>query len=133
MTVPIFTGHISQGKLVLDQPQRYLVHLSGLEGKQIELVLRKKRSQRSLAQNSWYWGVVIEILASHCGYTPEEMHEALKIRFLSSRQEDERGLIKVGSTAALTTDEFIRYTNRVIQWAAEYLHVYVPDPNQVEY
>ena len=133
MATPIFTGIIDKGKLTLDNPQRYLVHLSKFEGKRIEIVLRKRRSQRSDGQNRWYWGVCVEILANHCGYDPEEMHEALKIKFLSDRTEDEKGLMRVGSTARLTTDEFIAYTNRVVRWAAESLYVYIPSPNEVDY
>jgi hypothetical protein len=79
------------------------VHVALLEGKRIELVIRKRRSQRSLQQNKYYFGVVVEILANYCGYTTDEMHSALKIKFLSDHQEDEKGLIKIGSTAALTT------------------------------
>ncbi len=133
MATPLFTGIIDKGKLILDQPQRYLVHLAKHEGKRIELVLRKRRSKRSDSQNRWYWGVCVEILANHCGYDSDEMHEALKIKFLSNHQEDEKGLMRVGSTARLTTDEFIAYTNRVVRWAAESLSVYIPDPSQVDY
>lgn len=133
MKTPIFTGIISKGKLALDNQNQYLVHLSKFEGKKVELVLRKRRSQRSIKQNAWYWGVVVEILANHCGYEPEEMHDALKYRFLSNHKEDERGLIRICSTAKLTTSEFIDYTNRVVRWAAESLGVYIPDPNEVDF
>jgi hypothetical protein len=133
MTAPVFTGIIDKGKLILDQPQRYLVHLANHEGKKVELVLRKRRTKRSDSQNRYYWGVCVEILANHCGYEPEELHEALKVKFLSDRQEDENGLMRVRSTAKLTTDEFIAYTNRVVRWAAESLGVYIPSPNEVEY
>jgi len=133
MRAPIFAGQIEKGKLVLENPQRYLVHLSKFEGKKVELVLRKRRSKRSDGQNRYYWAVVIEILADHCGYDPEEMHEALKLKFLSDRCVDENGLVKIRSTAALNTDEFIQYTNRVVRFAAQDLGVYIPDPNQFEY
>lgn len=130
---PIFHGHIDKGRLILDHPDRYLVHMTKFEGRRVELILRKKRSKRSDQQNKHYWGVIVEILADYCGYDPEEMHEALKIKFLSNHQEDGRGLMRVGSTARLTTDEFIAYTNRIVRWAAEDLHIYIPDPGQVEY
>jgi hypothetical protein len=133
MITPVFAGTIDKGKLILDQPQRYLVHLAKYEGKRIEVILRKRRSKRSDAQNRWYWGVCVEILANHCGYDPEELHDALKIKFLSDRTVDDKGLMRVGSTARMTTDEFIGYTNKVVRWAAEYLHVYIPSPHEVDY
>lgn len=133
MTTPIFTGTINEGKLILDNPQKYLVQLSYLNGKKIELILRKKRSQRSLQQNSYYWGVVIEILRNHFGYEPEEMHEALKIHFLKLENHKAPGLVSVKSTTRLSTDEFNAYVNRVVTWAAQEYGVYIPDPRQVEY
>jgi len=133
MTTPIFHGSITKGCLTLDNPERYLVYMAGLEGKRVELVLRKKRSKRSDGQNKYYFGVVVKILANHCGYEPEELHEALKIRFLSDRREDDHGLMKVHSTAKLSTDEFTQYVNRVVRWAAESLGVYVPSANDMEY
>ena len=132
MTTIVFTGSIDKGKLILDQPERYLVHLAGLNNRRVELILRKRRSKRSDSQNKYYWGVIIELLSNHCGYTSDEMHSALKIKFLSDHQEDEKGLIRVGSTATLTTDEFIRYTNEIVRWSAG-MGVYIPDPGQVEY
>ncbi len=133
MTTPLFPGQVSKGKLILETPMRYLAYLSGLEGKRVELILRKQKPKRSDQQNRYYWGCVIEILANHCGYEPEEMHEALKVKFLSDHAEDEKGLIRIGSTAKLTTAEFVDYTDRVVRWAAESLSVFIPDPGQVEY
>jgi hypothetical protein len=59
---PIFYGHVENGKVVFDHQEKYLVHLSGLEGKRVELTIKKYRKDRSLSQNAFYWGVVIEIL-----------------------------------------------------------------------
>jgi hypothetical protein len=127
-----FYGNIEKGKLILEAPHAYLVYLASLEGKRIELILKKRKSQRSLAQNSYYWGVVIEILSNHTGYESEEMHEALKVKFLSEGTDEKTGLIKVKSTAKMNTDEFIKYTDKIIRWAAQDLGVFIPDPNQVE-
>jgi hypothetical protein len=133
MTTPIFTGSIDKGKLILDQPERYLVHLAGLNNRRIELILRKRRSKRSDNQNRWYWGVCVEILANHCGYEADQMHEALKWKFLSGMVPDNNGLTTVRSTAKMSTDEFIKYTNQVVRWAAEELGVFIPDPRQCDY
>jgi hypothetical protein len=132
MAIPTFRGTVEKGKLLLQDPHRYLVWMAGLEGKKVELVLKKSSSVRSLQANSYYWAVVVKILADHCGYDSDEMHEILKHKFLSSAVPDEHGLIRVRSTAALNVDEFIQYTNRIVIWAAQDLQVYIPDPSQVE-
>jgi hypothetical protein len=129
---PTFRGVVEKGKLHLNEPERYLVWLSTLEGKKVELTVRKSQSLRSLQSNRYYWGVIIEILANHCGYDRDEMHEALKFKFLSDKRMDEKGLVKIGSTAALNTDEFINYTNRVVMWAATDLQVFIPAPGDIE-
>ena len=131
MTTPLFHGQVTKGRLVLETPHRYLVYLSGLEGKRVEVVVRKQKSQRSIQQNKYYWAVVVEILANHCGYEPEEMHEALKVKFLSDHSEDDKGLIRIGSTAKLTTDGFVKYIDRIIRWASGF-GVFIPDPNQTD-
>ena len=131
--ITIFRGHVEKGRNILDEPERYMVHVAGLEGKRTEQTLRKNRETRSDRQNRYYWGVVIELLSQHCGYSPEEMHEALKIKFLSDRTMDDHGLVKVRSSAKLTTDEFIQYTNEVVIWAAQSLQIFIPDPTSVEF
>ena len=133
MTTPIFTGTIEKGKLLLDQPQKYLIQISALNGKKVELILRKKRNPRSLRQNAFYWGVVIEILSNHFGYEPEEMHNALKFQFLRFRSDKSPDLVSVKSTTRLSTEEFNNYVNRVVIWAAQEHGIFIPDPRQVEY
>ncbi|MFZ4441066.1 MAG: hypothetical protein ACOYOS_21860 [Syntrophales bacterium] len=129
---PIFAGTIDKGKLILDQPQRYLVQLSALNGKKIELILRKRRSQRSIQQNSAYWGLAVEILCNHTGYDKETMHAALKHKF-ASHVDGVSGLTVVESTTKMDTKRFMKYYEDIQRWAAEYLHVYIPSPNEVDY
>jgi hypothetical protein len=106
--------------------------MSTFEGKKIELTLRKSNSTRSLQANAYYWGVVVKLIADHCGYDSAELHEALKYKFLSNHEADETGLVRIKSTASLTVDEFIRYTNDVVIWAARDLQVYIPAPGDVD-
>lgn len=132
MTTPIHTGSVINGKLTLDNPHRYLVHLSALNGKQIELVLRKQRKQRSIQQNAAYWGIVVEILSNHTGYDKETMHQALKSKF-ASRIDPKTGLRIIESTAKMGTERFNRYYAEIQQWASEFLGCYIPSPNECDY
>jgi hypothetical protein len=125
----IHEGRVDKGQPHLKNKSRYLVQLSKLEGKEIELIIRQKKSQRSLDQNSYYWGVVVAILGDHCGYDPEEMHEALKFKFLRKGKE---GLETVTSTTDLNTKEFEDYLERIRRWASMELNCFIPQPNEVE-
>ena len=124
-------GRVEKGNVILDNRNRYLVNLASLEGKRIELSIKKEKSQRSLNQNAYYFGVVVEILSDFTGYEREEMHEALKEKFLSS-EIDEHGLRKIKSTTKLKTTEMEDYLERIRRWAATELNCYVPLPNEVE-
>jgi len=126
---PIFQGKINKGRLILETPDRFRVHLSRYEGQQVEFSLRKKKSQRSSEQNRAYFGIAVEILCEHTGFSREEMHEALKQKF-ASRIDEKTGLTIVESTASMDTVRFMRYYDDIQKWAAEFLNVYIPSPGE---
>ena len=128
--IPILTGKVKDGKLKLDAPQSYLVELSKLEGQRIELTIRKERHTRSLSQNKYYWGVIIEILSDYFGYDKEEMHEALKFKFL--KRHEDTDLVTVGSTAKLSTAGFTEYIDDIIRWASTEYQVVIPSADGIE-
>ena len=72
--------------------------------------------------------VVIPVLAERCGYEDEEMHDALKWRFL---QKHDGPMPTVRSTASLNTVEFSEYTAQCRRLAAQ-MGVMIPDPGAVE-
>ena len=124
--IPIFRAKVENGKLT-GLPVKYQSYLETLEGKWVEVKVQKERSQRSLNQNAYYWGVVIELLANTTGYTPDEMHEVCRYQFLKSVNRD--GLEYVQSTATLSTVDFEHYLENIKQWAAM-LNIIIPDPNE---
>lgn len=129
---PVFSGVIKEGKVILDNPNRYAVQKARLEGKRIDTVLREHKSQRSNPQNAAYWGIAVEILADHLGYSKEETHDALRLKFLS-RIDEKTGLTVTRSTTSLNTKEFSEYYDKIQRWAMEFLNCYIPSPNEAEY
>ena len=72
---------------------------------------------RSTQQNKKYWKLVGE-LRSFLGYDEGEMHELLKYKFLSYKQEmlgDE--MVVIPSTSKLTIKEFVEYLEKVERFA----------------
>ncbi len=125
---PVFRGTVEKGRLSLEYPGAFKALLARLEGKQISLRLTKHHHSRSLSQNRYLFGVVYPIFAEAVGYEVEELHEALKQKFLRNLEEEERlGLSRVRSTRDLTTKEFTDYIERIRQLAAEN-GVVIPDP-----
>jgi hypothetical protein len=129
---PVFSGKIEQGKVLLDNPNRYLVQISRLEGQRIEVVLRKQKSTRSINQNNYYWGVVLELLSDN-GNTPDEWHEMCRQMFLKSfKTVNNKEIEFARSTTKLNTTEFEEYLEKIRRWAATELNCFIPLPNEVE-
>jgi hypothetical protein len=124
----IFKGKINNGKIQLNKPDQFKSHLTSLEDNDIQVIVRKDRKNRTDQQNKYYWGAIIEILGKELGYTPEEMHEALKWQFLKKN-----GIIPtVRSTTELSTSDFKEYIEKIKIWAAEEMDIFLPDPDEIE-
>lgn len=79
---------------------------------------------RSLQENSYYWGVVLQHIADTTGYTPEEVHDAMRWKFLRVSGWFER----VRSTTSLTTTEFEEYLEKIRTFAVQELDCPIPLP-----
>ena len=113
-------------------------------GKDIEVIFRRPRKQRSSEQNRYYWGAVIPAVLQ--GFrdlgndldpgNPEHaevVHQYLKARFLPPREvADASGEAHrlPGSTAGLSTAQMMDYIAAVQQFAAEFLNVNIPEPGE---
>ena len=125
-----FRGHVKDGKVHLADPERLKALCEKIEGKQIEVRIVMWYPNRSLNQNSWYWGVIVPMIAEYCGYEPEEVHSALKEQFLKDHTDAQ--LPRIRSTASLTTAEFTIYIDACRRLAAGW-GVVIPDPQPTEF
>ena len=123
-----FMGKSEKGIVVLDDEKGFTEHIKSLDGKFIQLVVRRYRTNRSNNQNRYYFGIVIKILGDELGYMPDEMHEALKWKFLRKGGK----LETVKSTSSLTTIEFEEYLELIRIWALRDLEINIPLPNEVD-
>jgi hypothetical protein len=128
--INISNGHITNRKVVaiqFDLPDgSYLV------------TIRSKKN-RSIPQNAYYWAAVLPLIKSglnDAGYsevkTINDAHEVVKGLFLKKYITNQEGtaLEISGSTANLSTVEFNELIEKVQQWAAEFLGIEIPDPNE---
>lgn len=116
-------GTVTQGQLSLEDRAEFRRALHALEGP-VEVIVRPLSAPRTADQNRYYWGVVIPTLAEHCGYSKEDMHEAVKGVCLSHRSD--AGELVVGSTGQLSVEDFAAYLERVCAWAWTDLQVAIP-------
>ena len=127
--IPVFTGTVINNNFKPDNLQRLSEYLKTLEGVPCEATVRKRKAQRSNNQNNYYFGVVCKILGDYFGYTEDEMHDALKMKFLRRGACD---LETVRSTTKLNTSEFEEYLEKIRRWAITDYNVNIPLPNEVE-
>lgn len=128
MIDPIFFASVKDGKVLFSDKEMLKAHLAGLEGKDIDIIVRPHRKDRTHSQNRWYWGCVVAIPAKHYGYTGDEMHDAFKVLFL--RRDEEGKPLTFRSTASLSTLEFTEYVEKCRKWCAEQ-GLFIPDPDSV--
>ena len=133
---PIFSAYVNRVPfrdneidIKYDTPLKLYKYLEQFCGHKVEVIIRKPKTKRSDLQNSYYFGVVVEMLANELGYDKDEMHEILKYKFL---QSNSMGMPYVKSTTKLSTGEFEDYLSGIKRWAAEFLHINIPDPNEAE-
>ena len=75
-------GFVDNGGLRFDRRKVVDDYMCTLIGQRVEVIIRKPKTSRSTLQNSYYFGVVVEILAKELGYDKDEIHEILKYKFL---------------------------------------------------
>ena len=116
--------------------QSLINYLKELENDYIVSV-KKQRNTRSNMQNSYYWKCIVQGLAEELGYFPNEMHDALRAKFLSeyemiSINDNQIAINKIGSTTALNTKSFEQYTEQIRVWALTDLGIRLMLPNEYE-
>lgn len=118
-----FYGSIEGGKFKPDNAEALIVHTKSLEGEKVFVTMTKNRpyKQRSNPANSYFHGVVCEMIAEYTGYTPEEVKAILKWIF------------KIKHTSDLSDSEFSEFMSNCRSWAAKELSLYIPEPNEVPF
>jgi len=129
----IYSATVKAGKPNFSQEQRTAmeVELEKLEGKTVYITITHTRPPRSLMQNAYYHGIVVQMIADETGETPKKVHADLKDEFLPEFwvKEEGRELKLAKSTARLNTKEFKEYIDRIVAWASAFHGIVIPDPD----
>lgn len=134
--ITAFGSVSTTGIMTLNNRKRLQTDLLKFKGCTVEITIKKK-NKRSTPQNSYYHGVVVAEVRHgllEIGYqmTADETHEFLKQKFNSTQIITKDGLVidVPKSTTELNVSEFSEYIERIARFAAEYLSVVIPMPNQ---
>lgn len=134
-----FFGHVVDGILKIHYRSLFDSLLSNFNGKQVEIIIQRKRKKRSNNQNRYYWGCLIPYIQQGLSETQGEwltidaVHEFLKANFNYKEIVNQNGgeVIKMPvSTTELSTIEFEEYQDRCRIFADEFLNIIIPLPNE---
>lgn len=90
------------------------------------------KKERTTAQNRYYFGVVVPMMADCYGDSKEEFHAYLKEKFLMPKKVTINGFTfdVRPSTKDLSTVDFNAYIELCCQHAAQDMQLYIPPPNE---
>lgn len=129
---PVFTGKVTdEGKILFDRPRDFREYMDTLRRNNVQVVVRRYRSKRSNEANRYYWGCVVALMAEEFGYTKDELHEVLAMKFLRIEDCPITGVPRRKRTPNCDTKEFSEYVDACIRLAAEH-GIHVPAPDEVE-
>jgi hypothetical protein len=124
----VFSAQVEKDNVKIHEPQMFKDFLLKIgHEERIVVTVQKWYKRYSDKQRNYYFGVPVSILAENLGYTPQEMHDALKVKFLSKQQGK---LIKILSITSLSTVQMEDYMANIRQFASAELSCYVPEPNE---
>lgn len=133
--VPVFEATVNErGNLVLTRPYDFRLYLKRLQEKPVEVVVRRRRSKRSLEQNAWTWGVAYPILGETLGYDRDELdelHYALVAKWGGTHLDEKLGVqVANKRSSQLSTAEFSDYMEWLVRFAAKEFGCVIPLPNE---
>lgn len=128
---------IVDGKITRNR-NLFIDALASMDGKEVVIIVKRSKKQRSNPQNNFLWGCVYPITqkalkdAGHL-MTVNDVHDLLKLRFLKEtiliNEETGEYIERIKSTTELSTTTFAEYIQDIQRFASEYFGVIIPDPN----
>lgn len=134
------TCQVSGGRIPLEVSRAVAEALRRLDGRRVDISVRKHVNKRSTNQNAYYFGVVVKLchemfVEAGNDVTPEDVHQYLKeyvggsiFAVVVCTPDGKRRTI-IRSSTTLDTQEFEDYLERCRAWAAENGCI-IPLPNE---
>jgi hypothetical protein len=141
MKVEIFST-VEAGNLKRNRPLIKKA-IASFEGKPVTITIERTKKKRTNRQNRFYCGVVVPLIRQGLNdlghfYTNQQAHELVKQHIADNYPDviiEEvilNGLAtrRIRSTSEFSTSEFMDYSEVVAQFAADYLSIEIPEPNE---
>ena len=119
------------GRLIFDDPVAFARVRGALRGRDVQVLVEPKRKPRSLAENNYYWGVIIPMVSGLLGHTEQETHVDLRAEFLSE-YDKLHNIFHIKSTSVMGASDFEKYMSNIRMWASDN-GLFIPLPNESNY
>jgi hypothetical protein len=123
---------------IIDHAPLEITVRSMREGERFSLIIERAKDKRTISDplRRYYFAVVATMIAEETGHSRDSIHEALKRKILG--YVDERtGLEMVPSVfsdgSTLTVGEKKAFVDEVRRWAADFLNLWIPEPESAVY
>ena len=127
-----FQGIVTDGKMQLEKKEKFNGYIKAVEGKQIEVIVQKKSSARSIAQNAYFHAVTCKYWGEYVGCDIVTMKEILKAKFLKTTVKIKgKDVEYVRATSSLTVDGMKEFIDQCEKLGIEY-GIIMPDIDEVE-
>ncbi len=131
-------GFIEEGILNFYNHKGFLELLATMDDCEVEIIVRRKVTTRTLAQNRYYFGVVVEEISKVASelygqlFDQKKVHKDLSAMFnyqmeLGLDMEYKKVIL---STADLSIAEFSEYIDKCILWAQEFFNFTISPPEK---
>ena len=100
-----------------EQKEIFINLVRNMEGK-LNIKIDTPDVTRSAAENRYYFGVVIKMIANETGYSDFEVHQQLKAMFCIE-------------TTVMSIENFEIYCEKIRIWALSFLNLRIPLPKEI--
>lgn len=135
-----YFGKVENGNLKIKGRKQFDFELQQFEGKEVEIIVKRKKKSRSNPQNAYLHGCLIPSFRqalNEVGYneikTNEQCKDLLKALFLQYDliNESTGEVIKTfKNTSELSTIEFMEFVDKAIDYAKQNLNYTIFPPNE---
>jgi len=122
-------GTVKDGKFIPDNSLEFKMGFAHLEGKEVEVTIKKKGKSK-VRQYRYLYGVVYKLIADHTGYSTYYTDIWMKTMFYFDVVNGMR-VPRAKSSDSFTSKEFMQYIDDIRKWSLEFLGVRIPEANEV--
>jgi len=123
---------VEDGLPIFDDVQMFNKAIKGLKGEKYYMLIKPYRKKKSYAQQKFYFGTIVPMIADAMGEPPErrmKVHKYLCKELLTVK-DGQLEYVESTKLDRWTTVEWNLYMERLQRWGVEFWGINLPEPNE---